>query len=58
MPKGETVGNIVIDGKGGSAGPKEAALKKRQTKEERLKRTCSRGIDRAAETGKGDRLKL
>ena len=36
MPKGETVGNVVIDGKGGKGGntqEKEAALKQRQTKE-------------------------
>ena len=30
MPKGETVGNIVIDGKGGNAQAKEAALKQRR----------------------------
>ena len=33
MPKGETVGNIVIDGKGGSAQAKEVVLKKRGNKE-------------------------
>ena len=33
MPKGETIGNIFIDGEGGSTQAKEAALKQRQTKE-------------------------
>ena len=33
MPKGETVGNIVIDGKGGNTQAKGAALKQRKAKE-------------------------
>ena len=33
MPKGETVGNIFIDGKGGSTQVKEAAVKQRKAKE-------------------------
>ena len=37
MPKGETVGNIVIDGKGGSTQAKEAALKQRKEKEAQRK---------------------
>ena len=52
MPKGETVGNIVIDGKGGSTQAKEAALRQKR-------QCCSKGRQkRHSESNRGSKKKV